>query len=372
MHTEPTDVALVHDYLTQLGGGERVALTLAELYPDAPLYTSVYAPATTFAEFGRFDVRPSSLNRFELLRKHPRVGLPLYASTFERTVIDAEVTICSSSGWAHGVSTTGSKLVYCHTPARWVYHRKDYLGIGKEQGLSPVQMAKYLAASVAVWPLRHWDQRAASSATSYLANSTATQRLIKEIYGIDATVVNPPALISTADPREPTEGLEPGYLLCVARLLPYKNVDVVVDAARKLGRRLVVVGKGPELEALQQRGHGTVTFTGTVSEARLRWLYANAGLHIAMSHEDFGLTPIEAAIFGKPTIALGSGGYLDTVVAGVSGIFVSDATCDDLADAIIEAEGTHFDPVAITNHAATFSRDAFDAAIRNAVDQLRR
>ena len=172
-----------------------------------------------------------------------------------------------------------------------------------------------------------WDKNAAASADAYLANSTVVAERIRSIYGIDAEVVPPPPAITADGPSEPISGLEPGYLLCVSRLLPYKNVDVVVEAASALpDERLVIAGTGPMEHALRLRATSNVTFTGIVTDPQLRWLYANCRALIAASYEDFGLTPLEAASFGKPTAALRWGGFLDTIEEGRTGVYFDQPT----------------------------------------------
>ena len=191
-------LALVHDYLTQRGGAERVVLALADAYPDAPVLTSLYDPAGTFPDFAGHDVRTLPLDRIPGLRAHHRLALPLLAPAFSRLQVDAEVAVCSSSGWAHGARVTGRKLVYCHTPARWLYQRDRYLS-----GARPsARAAQWLLAP----PLRRWDRRAAASAHRYLVNSNEVRRRVAELYGIDAEVVPPPVDIDPQAPSEPIDG----------------------------------------------------------------------------------------------------------------------------------------------------------------------
>lgn len=363
MPTERPAVALAHDYLTQRGGAERVVLNLAAAFPGAPLYTSLYEPDATFDAFAGLDVRTTSLNRLAVLRQHHRLGLPLYASVMERLVVDADVAVCSSSGWAHGVTTTGAKLVYCHAPARWLYQTERYLG-GRTRSLGAV------ADALLAPGLRRWDRRAAATARRYLCNSSATAAMVRAAYGIDATVVPPPPALSPVGPQRPVDGVEPGFLLSVARLLPYKNVDVLLHAARAVGRPLVVVGDGPSRRELEALAGPLVTFVGTADDATVRWCYANAAALVAVSYEDYGLTPLEAASFGTPTVALRAGGYLDTVVEGSTGTFVEEPTVTSLRRALDEFAQTSFDPAVLTAHAATFSLDRFVATVQAAVDEL--
>ncbi len=219
----PMTVALVHDYLTQRGGAERVVLALTRAFPDAPALHVALRSGRHVPRVPSVDVRPLPINRLAPLRTHHRAALPLLASSFSRLRVSADVVICSSSGWAHGAHVEGRKIVYCHTPARWLYQSDRYLrGRGRASVLVPGCSSR---------ALERWDKNAAASADAYLANSTVVAERIRSIYGIDAEVVPPPPAITPDGPSDAISGLEPGFLLCVSRLMPYKNVDVVVEAA---------------------------------------------------------------------------------------------------------------------------------------------
>jgi glycosyltransferase involved in cell wall biosynthesis len=356
--TPPQRVALAHDYLTQRGGAERVVLALCRAFPDAPVYTSLYDPETTFPEFSDRDVRPLWLDRASLLRERHRLALPLLPLAFGTTRIEADVVVCSSSGWAHGIRTDGRKIVYCHSPAKWLYRRDDYLG----EHPSP---AAKLGLRMLDPYLRAFDRRAARSADTYVANSTYIREQIRAVYGIDAKVVHPPAGLDSEGPAEAVPGIEPGFLLTVARLLPYKHVAETVDAFRLLPeQRLVVVGDGPQSGALRSSVPGNVRLLGEVSDARLRWLYAHCVGLIAASREDFGLTPVEAATFGKPAAALRWGGYLDTVIPDLNGVLFDRPDPPAIAGAVDRLVERLWDDRAIANHARSFSEDGFLARIR--------
>jgi glycosyltransferase involved in cell wall biosynthesis len=362
--TGAVPVALVHDYLTQRGGAERVVLALADAFPGAPVFTSLYDRAGTFGEFGDLDVRTLPIDRVRLLRQHHRLALPVLAPAFSRLRIDADVTVCSSSGWAHGARVRGRKVVYCHTPARWLYQTDRYLAG------SPHWSAT--ALSLITPPLRRWDRRAAASAQRYLVNSTAVRQRVAELYGIDADVLPPPVDVEHRGPVESVPGLEPGFVLCVSRLLAYKNVDAVVAAFSALpGLRLVVAGTGPLYERIVSTAPPNVTVLGETSDAALRWLYANAVGLVAASYEDFGLTPLEAASFGKPTAALRWGGFLDTTVEGVTGVFFDRPDAATIAEGITQMTGSAWDPATLSAHAGHYSRERFIGRMRAVVDEER-
>jgi glycosyltransferase involved in cell wall biosynthesis len=355
-------VALVHDYLTQRGGAERVVLSLTRAFPDAPLFTSLYEPDKTFPEFAGVDVRPGLLNHVGPLRRDHRRALPFLAPAFSRLRVDADVAVVSSSGWAHGARVNGRKIVYCHTPARWLYQPDRYLR-GRAAGARAA--GRTLRA-----PLVRWDKAAAATADRYLANSSVVAERIAELYGVEAEVLPPPPALTPEGPSALVEGVEPGFALCVSRLLPYKNVDAVVQAFAQLdGERLVVAGAGPDEAALRAAAPPNVTVVGRVTDEQLRSLYRESDLLVAASHEDFGLTPLEAASFGKPSVVLRWGGFLDTVREGETGVFFETPTAEAIADALSVARSRAWDAAAIRAHSDTFAEARFIDRIRAIVDE---
>lgn len=357
-----TPTAIVHDYLTQRSGAERVVLALARAFPDAPLHTALYEPDATFEEFAALDVKPAWINRYAALRQNHRLGLPLFAPTFSRMRIDADVTICSSSGWAHGVPTSGVKVVYCYTPARWLYQTERYL----EGSLAPTLASPLLA------PLRAWDRRAAKSADLYIAISGVVRSRIRSLYGREAMVIHPPVTVDTKGDGQEVEGIDAGYVLCVSRLLPYRNVEAVAAAFEELvDERLVVVGDGPLLDSLRAAAPANVRYLGGVSDAQLRWLYRNAAGLVAASYEDFGLTPLEGLAFGKPTAVLHGGGFLDTVVDGETGVFFDVPDPPAIAEAVKRMLGSTWRPARFREHLAGFSETVFRDAMTAAIDAVR-
>ena len=377
-------VALAHDYATQRGGAERVALIMAEAFPGAPMYTTLYDRDRTFPEMADLDLRVTRLNRFGPLRRDHRRALPFLARTVSTSPIAADVVLASSTGWAHGFPTDGRKIVYCHAPARWLYQRDRYLGTGKD-GESPGQRARRYAATgmlgAVAAPLRGWDRRAARSADLYVANSTVTRAAIRATYGIDAEVLAPPPALTAAGERHRPNGLDavpgdltaPGvFVLCVARLLPYKNVDVVIEAAAAHpDRAVVVVGDGPDRPRLESiiaaSGSRNVVLLGRVSDAELRWLYDACAALVAASYEDYGLSPLEAATFGKPSVVLRDGGYLDTVIEGTTGLFFDRPDGGSIARALTEALAAPWDPAHLIDHADSFGIQRFTTRLRELV-----
>jgi glycosyltransferase involved in cell wall biosynthesis len=358
-------VALAHDFLIQLGGAERVALELTRAFPGAPLHTAMYAPELTYPEFRDVDVRTSRLDRIPFLRHHHRATFPFLAATFSAMHIDADVVVCSSSGWSHGVRTAAPKVVYCHTVGRWLSQPDRYVGDAPTARARATRTALVLATPT----LRRWDARAARSATRYLANSAVTREAVGEHYGIDATVLHPPAT-ELVEPARPLAGQAPGFFLVVSRLLPYKHVDVACAAFADLPHeRLLVVGAGPEGDRLRSRAPGNVEFRDHLTDGELRWCYEQSTALVAMSHEDFGLSVLEAAAAGRPVIALRAGGYLETVVDGTTGLFVDTLEPAALVATITQLRARSWDATAIRHHAARFASEPFRARMREVVDE---
>jgi glycosyltransferase involved in cell wall biosynthesis len=355
-------VAIVHDYLTQRGGAERVVLSMLEAFPGAPVYTALYHPERTFPEFADVDVRPSHLNRVAHLRGNHRLALPLLAASFSRMHVTAEVVVCSTSGWSHGAGVTGRRVLYCHSPARWLHQTDRYLG---ERTLVAAGALRVLKQ-----PLLRWDRAAAAGPARWLTNSTMVRDSIRVVYEREAEVVPPPYALEPSGSRVPVGGLDPGFFLLVSRLLPYKNVGAVVQAFAGLGdQRLVVVGTGPAGRHLKRTAGANVTFLGTTSDGELRWLYANCRALIGASYEDYGLTPLEGAAFGKPAVVLRWGGFLDTVREGDTGTFFDQPTPSHIAAAVTASASRVWDPPTLRAHAARYSKPVFVDRIRRIVLQ---
>jgi glycosyltransferase involved in cell wall biosynthesis len=363
-HDARPTVAIAHDYLTQRGGAERVVLTLMKAFPGAPVHTTLYDPESTYPEFADADLRVSPLNRVGALRRDHRLALPLLAPAASRMRIDADVVVASSSGWAHGFDTSGRTVVYCHNPARWLYQTDEYLGGAAWR--SPIG-----PPLLAMRPLlKRWDRHQAGQVDVYLANSRVVQQRIARTYGREAELLPPPHGMDASAPRERVpdlDGWEPGYALVVSRLLPYKNVDTVIEAVRGTDRRLVVVGRGPEEARLRATLPDNVLLLGGLSDAQLRTVYARAGVLVAASHEDFGLAPLEAAAFGVPAVALRGGGFLETVVEGGTGLFFDRPTADDIAAALLISDRHPWDGDTLRARAEEFGESRFIERIRSVV-----
>lgn len=372
-------VALAHDYLTQRGGAERVVLAMLRAFPGATIYTTLYDPAGTYPEFRDARIVVSPLNRVGALRRHHRAALPLLPAAASLLRTEGEVVVASSSGWAHGFRhPRGAKvLVYCHNPARWLYQTETYLG-------GPASRSPRGLALLALRPaLAWWDRRAALRADQYVANSRVVRDRIRATYGIEADVVPPPYGVDPTQEAAPVAALAdwvggageseegPGaWHLIVSRLLPYKNVREAVAAFRELPERLVIVGSGPLEGELRADLPANVRLLSGLSDAEMRWTYAHAHALVAPSHEDFGLTPLEAGAFGRPTLALRAGGYLDTIDPDVNGAFFDAPSAAAIRDAVIAARGRAWDAEAIRSHTSAFDEPRFHAELRRRVAAL--
>lgn len=367
MNEKSPRIAIAHDYLTQKGGAERVVLALHRAFPNATIYTNLYDPEGTFPEFKYARIKTSPLNRIPQFRRDHRIALPFLAASSSLMNVDADIVITSSSGWAHGFRSSGATITYCHTPARWLYLTDEYLG--RDAGLS-----KKLAIRVLAPFLRAWDQKAANEAGSYVANSTVVQQRILEVYGKSAPIIFPPHSVDTDGELLPVPRIRAdiygNYLLIVSRLLPYKNVDIAIRAARLAGRDIVVVGRGPEKTNLERKFGNEAVFLSDLTEAELRYVYAGASYLIAPSFEDFGITPLEAAAWGVPTIALKSGGYLDTVLEDKTGVFFEKPEPQQIAEAINKATRIDWERETLRKHAVRFNEQRFIREIEDQIDRL--
>jgi glycosyltransferase involved in cell wall biosynthesis len=342
-------VAIVHDYLNQRGGAERVVLEMARIWRNATIYTSLYRHESTFPEFAELDVRTSTLDAVPVDAGFRNL-FPLYPAAFRAFgELDHDVVISSSSGWAHSVRTTPQTFhaVYCHTPARWLYG-SAYMGASRRQQL----LRPFLDT------MRDWDRASARRPRLYLANSQEVQGRIEREYGVDATIVYPPVDTERFKPSPRGE-----RLLVVSRLLPYKRVDVIVDAATHMGIGLDVVGTGPALEDLQRRAGRGIVFHGRLPDGDVTRLLEGCRALCQAGYEDFGITPVEANAAGKPVVAFAAGGALETVVDGLTGTFFRRQHPADAVNAIRRCDALTTPPQTIAAHATRFSRQAFRAGL---------
>lgn len=351
--TSSPRIAIAHDFLSQHGGAERVVLRFASMFPDAPIFTAFHDPGGTFPEFRSLDVRTSSLQeRVDPARFRRQVlRYPAAFREFDLSAFDA--VLVSSSAFAHHLQHPNT-LVYCHTPPRFLYAPHTYVN-GRARALANV-------AIPALLPLRRRDARAARAAAGYVANSERTAARVRRLYGIDCPVI-PPPIATDHLPRQLTALPGTPRALVVSRLMPYKRVDLAVEACRRAGIPLTVVGEGPEREALAALGGDTTTFLGRVDDDTLRREMARTSVVLVPGAEDFGLLPLEANYAGRPVVAFAGGGPRETVQDGVTGLLVDDQEVGSWEGAVTTAVGRSWDPRELRASTAAYSAARFEAAV---------
>ncbi len=387
-------VALVHDFLVASGGAERVLKVLAEMYPEAPIYTLLYDHEAMGGFLAGRDIRTSFVQKFpRWLRRRYRWLLPLFPSAIEALDLrDFDLVISSSGAWSKGIVTRlhTKHVAYIHSPMRFVWdYNERYL---REQG----QKRWGLPTRALLSWLRIWDAQAADRPDVLVANSLYTRNRVKKYYRREAEVVYPPITINAVDVRHEFSPInlserrhprgvlseevchfskeieEQGYFLVVSRLTKNKKVDIVVEAFNKLGLPLIVAGRGAELESLRQLAGPTVRVIGWRSDAEVARLYAQARAVVFPSEDDFGLVAAEALASGTPVIAYAQGGAREIVEEGVTGEIFLDQTAEVLADGIrrfLEREG-NYDAAVMHKTASRFTREIFETRIRAVVDDL--
>ncbi len=359
-------VALVHDYLNQYGGAERVLEALHDLYPDAPIYTSIYDPASMPADFRSWDIRTSFLQRIPRARQLHRSLLLLYPTAFESFDLRRyDVVISNSSAWSKFVITPPETLhvCYCLTPMRWAWNYEEY--VEREQLGGIVRRA----LPIAVRYLRKRDTATASRVDRFIGISRAVVARIAKYYGRAADLIAPPV-----DTRSVPVGDGPGdgYLVA-SRLVPYKRIDLAVVACSRLGVSLTVVGDGRDRSRLEALAGPTVRFVGRLPDRGVYETMARSRAFLFPGEEDFGIAPVEAMAAGRPVIAYAAGGALDTVIDGVTGCLFSPQTVDALADRLRAFNADDFQPSAIREHAMRFDtrcfRESFAAYVTRSCDE---
>lgn len=348
-------VAIVHDYLTQFGGAERVLHALMELFPHAPVFTLVYDREMLGLQLDSSRIKTSFLQRLPFARKHHRyfpLLMPLAIEQFDFSEYDIVFSATHSFGKGIITSPHTMHISYCFTPTRYVWD--DCHRYVREFTASP------LLQRAAPWGLsyiRLWDYCASQRVDAYVALSNYVAQRIAKYYHREAIVIPPPVHVAAFTATAPP-GKE-GYYLVVSRLVPYKRIDVAIDACEKLGRSLVIVGAGPEEALLRARAKGYTTFVGFVPEEKLAGYYAGARALLFPQEEDFGITTLEAAAAGRPTIAYRAGGALETIVEGTTGLFFDAQNADALVQALRHFEQRAWDEKTIRQHAVQFDRQHF-------------
>ena len=360
-------VALVHDYLTQYGGAERVLAALHNRFPDAPVYTSLYAPDNLPAAFQDWEIRVSPVAHLPGAARTHRAWLPFYPAIFAqigRQLRGFDLVISDSSAWAHHADPGPHvpHLCYCHSPARFLYGDRHYLGPARIP--APVRPAVNTLFS----GLRTLDRRAARRVTRYVANSAAVAARIRAAYGIDASVVYPPVETERFRPKVPRPPED--YFLVVSRLVPHKRVDLAVRACTAAGLPLKVIGEGRSGAELAELAGPTVELLGPLNDDAVVDHLQRCRALILPGVEDFGMTAVEAQAAGRPVVALAGGGALETVVPGETGILFPKPSVPALISALTEAITVAWDTARIQANAARFNHTGFAEGMNAALAQL--
>jgi glycosyltransferase involved in cell wall biosynthesis len=352
-------VALVHDWLNQVGGAENVLEVLVRMFPGAPVYTSMYAPERMPAAYRDWDIRTTFMQRLPGVAAHHQAYLPFYPLAFRGlNLAGYDLILSNKSGFCHGVSTPPGAvhICYCLAPTRFLWQYEAYRA---REALSPAADA-VLRPAVSV--LRRWDYAAAQRVDHFIAISTEIRQRIRDYYGRESTIIFPPVDAQRFVPCNEGPG---DYYLAGGRLIPYKRLDLAVRACSELGLNLVVYGDGRDRAALEKIAGPTVRFVGRVSWDELVRLFQRARAFIFPGLEDFGIAPLEAQAAGRPVIAYAGGGALDTVLPGQTGEFFAEQTVESLRTALECFDATAYSPAACRANAERFGVERFEAELRD-------
>ncbi|MBU3901194.1 glycosyltransferase [Patescibacteria group bacterium] len=356
-------VALVHDYLNQYGGAERVLEAFCELWPDAPIFTLIYDKRRTGGAFEGQKIRTSFLQKTPLVKSHHRPFLmlmPLAIEQFDLSKYD--LIISDSASFAKGVITRPGALhiCYCHTPTRYVWDdSQKYI----DEFSYPAIVKKFIPFFLNY--LRLWDESAAERPDIYLANSRFVAARIKKYYNRESQVICPPVKTTSFY----LSGQTDDYFLMVARFLPYKKVDLAIAVFNQLGWPLKIIGDGPDRKRLKRLAGANIEFTGLVPEKKLPQYFAHCRAFIFPQEEDFGISAVEAMAAGRPVIAYRGGGALEIVEEGKTGLFFNEQTSDSLLAALKEFNQADFSPRYIRQQAEQFDKEVFKDKIKKFVDE---
>jgi len=349
-------LAIVHDWLTGMRGGEKVLDAVCERFPDADLFTLVHVPGSVSPAIERLRTHTSFVQHLPFVKRLYRAYLPLFPAAVEQFDLDGFDVVLSISHCAvKSVIRSGraKHLCYCLTPMRYAWDQFDaYFGPDRVGAVGSAVMRRLMSR------MARWDRDTAGRADRYVAISHYVAGRIRRYYNRDATVVYPPVDTDFFTPATTATDGTP-YALVVSALVPYKRIDIAIDAARLAGIPLTIVGDGPERARLERAAGPGVTFFGRKSDEDIRELYRHAAVTLLPGEEDFGIVPVEAQACGRPVVALSRGGATETVIDGRTGVLVDDPSAPAFADGISRALSASFDSAAIRRHAERFSRERF-------------
>lgn len=345
-------IALVHDYFIQMGGAERVAAAMHDSFPTAPMYTTVALPHRLPPELRSADIRTSAMQWLPGIENRFRQYFMLYPFAVEQfDLSEFDLILSSSSGYAKGVRRRPDAVhvCYCHTPMRWVWRYEDY--VERESFGSAARSV----LPFALWGLRKWDLRAAQQPNYYIANSQLVANRIKQVYGREAVVIPPPIEV---DRFHPTSDVD-DYYLVLSRLVPYKRIDLAIEACKKLDRRLLIVGDGPDRARLEKLAGPRTEFLGRQPDRQVAQYASRCRALLFTGEEDFGMVPLEVNAAGRPVIAYRGGGAMETVVEGITGLFFDKPESSALVEAMEEFESRIWNQTLLRQHAEKFDQKVF-------------
>jgi glycosyltransferase involved in cell wall biosynthesis len=354
-------LALVHDWLNQIGGAEDVLETLVDIFPHAPVYTSMYWQEGMPPAYRSWDIRATWMDRLPSIYRRHQPYLPLYPLAFAQLDLSSyDVVLSNKSGFCHGVRTDKTlHICYCLTPTRYVW---DFEAYATREAL-PSALKTALRPTIAL--LRRWDYRAAQRVNHFIAISREVQARIRRYYGRDSVIIYPPVDTARFQPTLTPDD----YYLIVSRLIPYKRIDLAVRAFNQLGLPLVIAGAGRDREPLETLAGPTVAFLGRVPNEDLPDLFARCRAYVLPGVEDFCIAPVQAQAAGRPVIAYGAGGALDTVIEGKTGALFHQQTPEALATAVRTFDPDSTAPHACTENAARFDVSVFKQQLRRFIEE---
>ena len=355
-------LALIHDWLNQLGGAEDVLAALVDLYPDAPLYTSLYDRERMPAHWREWDIRTSFIDRLPFAHRKQQLYFPLYPFAFEQFDLRGyDVVLSNKSGFCHGVITGPETMhvCYCLTPTRYVWRYHQYAEQEDLGRLTRAGLAPFLTF------LRQYDRLAADRVDHFIAISDEVRRRIAKVYRREATIIYPPVDVGRFAPSNRVDD----YYLFVGRLVPYRRLDVLIEAFNKMGRPLKIAGSGRDRERLEALAGPTVEFLGYVPDADLPDLLARCRAFVWPGEEDFGISPLQANAAGRPVIAYAAGGAKETVLPGVTGVLFAEQSVAAIIEAVAGFDPLSASQAVIRRHAEQFDTAVFKRRIAEFVAQ---
>lgn len=361
-------VALVHDFLLKLGGAERVLKVFADMFPDAPIHTLLYDEKSVGDVFSSDRVVTSKLQNYPgFIKKRYKIfthKMPQAIEEFDFSGYD--LVLSSSSAYSHGVVVPSNvtHICYCHSPMRYAWdHASEYI---EENHISGFKRIVY---SVLMKQLREWDRLSADRPDKYLANSKTVADRLKKYYRLDSDVLYPPVDVK----RFSNEGEKGDYFLIVSTLTPYKRIDLAVELFNKIGRKLVIVGDGSHRSYLESIAASNIEFKGFLSDEKVKNLMENCRALLFPGEDDFGIVPVEAMACGKPVLAFGKGGALETVVPGMTGEFFYEPNLVSIEDGLARLiyNEKFYKPNKIREHAMKFDQSIFEKNIKDFIQKTR-